>query len=186
MLLSSILTKSSFYIIVYKYGAVATGIYASDSAFGNYANGVFDTCSSSPMNHAVTVVGYGTESGKPYWVVKNSWGATWGDGGYIKIARGNSQCGIGSQCALVECSKTGTASPAPQAPPPAPIPANQICDISKLYGTSSITGTYTLTSTSMYFKFIKPTDSRNNLSDLTTTDCLFIYSLCMSNYYKSI
>ena len=186
MLLSSILTKSSFYIIVYKYGAVATGIYASDSAFGNYANGVFDTCSSSPMNHAVTVVGYGTESGKPYWVVKNSWGATWGDGGYIKIARGNSQCGIGSQCALVECSKTGTASPAPQAPPPAPIPANQICDISKLYGTSSITGTYTLTSTSMYFKFIKSTDSRNNLSDLTTTDCLFIYSLCISNYYKSI
>merc|ERR1712203_652481 len=130
-----------------KYGAVATGIYASDNSFGNYAKGVFDTCSSTKMNHAVTVVGYGTENGKPYWVVKNSWGANWGDGGYIKIARGNSECGIGSQCALVECSKTGTASPAPQAPPPAPIPASQICDISNLYGTSSITGQYTLTTT---------------------------------------
>merc|ERR1711997_372737 len=149
--------------LVYKYGAVATGIYASDNSFGNYAKGVFDTCSSTKMNHAVTVVGYGTENGKPYWVVKNSWGANWGDGGYIKIARGNSECGIGSQCALVECSKTGTASPAPQAPPPAPIPASQICDISNLYGTSSITGQYTLTTTingKQYVANVKCTNSK--------------------------
>merc|ERR1712088_329736 len=149
--------------LVYKYGAVATGIYASDNSFGNYAKGVFDTCSSTKMNHPVTVVGYGTESGKPYWVVKNSWGANWGDGGYIKIARGNSECGIGSQCALVECSKTGTASPAPQAPPPAPIPASQICDISNLYGTSSITGNYTLTTTingKQYVANVKCTNSK--------------------------
>merc|ERR1712088_1266083 len=44
--------------LVYKYGAVATGIYASDNGFGNYKAGVFDTCSSTKMNHAVTVVGY--------------------------------------------------------------------------------------------------------------------------------
>jgi C1A family cysteine protease len=149
--------------LVYKYGAVATGIYASDSAFGNYAKGVFDTCSSTKMNHAVTVVGYGTENGKPYWVVKNSWGANWGDGGFIKIARGNSECGIGSQCALVECTKTGTASPAPQAPPPAPIPASQICDISNLYGTTGITGQYTLTTTingKQYVANVKCTNSK--------------------------
>merc|ERR1712088_874105 len=112
---------------------------------------------------AVATVGYGTENGKPYWVVKNSWGANWGDGGYIKIARGNSECGIGSQCALVECSKTGTASPAPQAPPPAPIPASQICDISNLYGTSSITGQYTLTTTingKQYVANVKCTNSK--------------------------
>jgi cathepsin L len=149
--------------LVYKYGAVATGIYAGDNSFGNYAKGVYDTCSSTQMNHAVTVVGYGTESGKPYWVVKNSWGDNWGDGGYIKIARGNSECGIGSQCALVECTKTGTASAAPQAPTPAPIPASQICDISNLYGTDQITGHYTLTSTidkKEYIANVKCTNSK--------------------------
>ena len=165
MVLSNILTKSALYILVYKYGAVATGIYAGDNGFGNYNKGVFDQCSSTQINHAVTVVGYGTESGNPYWLVKNSWGDNWGDGGYIKIARGKTECGIGGNCAAVECSKTGTAAPAPQAPAPAPIPANQICDISNLYGNSNITGTYTLTTTSMYFRFIKSTNSR----DLTTS-----------------
>merc|ERR1719500_1412601 len=149
--------------LVYKYGAVATGIYASDNSFGNYNNGVYNGCSTTQINHAVTVVGYGTESGKPYWLVKNSWGDNWGDGGYIKIARGNSECGIGGNCALVECSKTGTASPAPQAPAPAPIPANQICDISNLYGNSNITGQYTLTTTingKKYVASVKCTKSK--------------------------
>ena len=48
-------------------------------------------------NHAVVVVGYGTDKklGK-YWIVKNSWGTNWGDKGYIKIKRGNTTCGIGT------------------------------------------------------------------------------------------
>ena len=149
MVLSSILTKSALYILVYKYGAVATGIYASDNGFGNYKAGVFDKCSSTAINHAVTVVGYGTENGQPYWLIKNSWGENWGDGGYVKIARGKSECGIGSNCATVVCSASGIPSPAPQPPPPAPIPPNQICDISKLYW-PGITGNYTLTTTSKY------------------------------------
>merc|ERR1712203_742020 len=149
--------------LVYKYGAVATGVYASDNGFGNYNKGVFDGCSTTQINHAVTVVGYGTESGKDYWLVKNSWVDNWGAGGYIKIARGKSECGIGGNCALVECSKTGTASPAPQAPPPAPVPASQTCDISNLFGSSTITGTYTLTVTSGGTKYVSSVKCTNSI-----------------------
>merc|ERR1712178_175301 len=47
-------------------------------------------------NHAMAIVGYGLdpESKKSYWIVKNSWGATFGDGGYIKIEMGSNVCGI--------------------------------------------------------------------------------------------
>merc|ERR1711962_219103 len=74
--------------LVYKYGAVATGIYASDRGLSNVNKGVFDQCSTTKINHAVTVVGYGTQNGRPYWLIKNSWGDNWGDGGYVRIARG--------------------------------------------------------------------------------------------------
>ena len=96
MVLSSILTKSALYILVYKYGAVATGIYASDNGFGNYNKGVFDGCSTTQINHAVTVVGYETSAtGDEYWIVKNSWGDQWGDNGFFKIIKGKGHCSIG-------------------------------------------------------------------------------------------
>ena len=63
--------------------------------FQDYGGGVFAGCTSSDTNHAVTVVGYGTEGGQDYWLVKNSWGA------------GDSQQGAGGGSAEVSCAQDG-------------------------------------------------------------------------------
>ena len=68
--------------------------------FMDYSSGVYNstTCAngSSDVNHAVLAVGYGTDSdsGLDYWIVKNSWSATWGNEGFFKIQRGVNMCGI--------------------------------------------------------------------------------------------
>ncbi|KAI0242157.1 Cathepsin L1 [Lamellibrachia satsuma] len=78
-------------------GPISVGIYASAS-FQGYKDGIFydSGCSKTHPNHGVLVVGYGsTKRGKPYWLVKNSWGHSWGIDGYIKMARNkHDMCGI--------------------------------------------------------------------------------------------
>ena len=53
-------------------------------------------CSSSPkkMDHGVAIVGFGTEGGDDYWIVRNSWGAGWGEKGYARVIRGENACGL--------------------------------------------------------------------------------------------
>lgn len=66
------------------------------SGFHHYRSGVFDyPYCSQQTNNAVLVVEFGNQGGRDYWLVKNSWGPQWGEGGYIKMARNrNNQCGI--------------------------------------------------------------------------------------------
>lgn len=61
--------------------------------------GVFTGECGTDLDHGVVVVGYGTENKEDYWLVRNSWGATWGEDGYIKIQRNvrgtdTGKCGI--------------------------------------------------------------------------------------------
>merc|ERR1711862_356358 len=52
------------------------------------------TCPGMFLNHQVAIVGYGTENGKDYWKVRNSWGESWGERGYGRIMRGRNVCGL--------------------------------------------------------------------------------------------
>ena len=75
-------------------------IEADKMVFQYYSSGVLnDTRCGTNLDHAVLAVGYGTENGQDYWLVKNSWNTTWGDKGYIKIARvdGKGICGVQMQ-----------------------------------------------------------------------------------------
>lgn len=83
-------------------GPVSVAIDASLS-FQFYQSGIYyePLCSSSWLNHGVLVVGYGFQKSKSsvqnYWIVKNSWGTSWGDNGYIYMSKDrDNNCGIAS------------------------------------------------------------------------------------------
>jgi len=89
---------------VYKYGPLAIALNATP--LQTYSGGILDPWFCNPMgiDHAVTLIGWGTEDSgskswpwdktKDYWIVRNSWGADWGEQGYFKIARGKGKCGM--------------------------------------------------------------------------------------------
>ena len=73
----------------------SVAIEADKIAFQGYTSGILNSsaCGTS-LDHGVLAVGYGTEDGQAYYLVKNSWGASWGDNGYVKIANNGDGAGI--------------------------------------------------------------------------------------------
>lgn len=82
---------------LYEVGPVSVS-FTVVPGFKDYKSGIYvnSTCPNGPLdvNHDVVAVGYGTENGMDYWVIKNSWGQTWGDHGFFKMQRGVNMCGV--------------------------------------------------------------------------------------------
>ncbi|CAN0310310.1 unnamed protein product, partial [Ectocarpus sp. 8 AP-2014] len=83
-------------------GPIAIAIEADQMAFQFYSDGVYTAPCGDKLDHGVLAVGYGTwEDGTDYWKVKNSWGDSWGQGGYILLERADSEQDEGGQCGLL-------------------------------------------------------------------------------------
>jgi hypothetical protein len=82
---------------------VSVGFDGSLSSFQFYTSGVYydPQCSSSQIDYAALLVGWGTLSGDDYWIVKNQWGTEWGNDGYIWMARNkDNACGIATMASF--------------------------------------------------------------------------------------
>ena len=67
----------------------------STAEFHKYTGGIFvDTTGAKSLNHAISIIGWGVENGKKYWVGRNSWGSWWGEKGFFRIIRGVDNLGI--------------------------------------------------------------------------------------------
>jgi cathepsin L len=77
-------------------GPVSVAIEADTRYFQSYTGGILDatTCGTT-LDHGVLITGYGTDNGKKYWNVKNSWSSTWGEQGYVRILRSDSTNDVG-------------------------------------------------------------------------------------------
>lgn len=99
---------------------VSQGIYAG-------------SCSDDPssIDHAVLIVGYGSNGDENYWIVKNSWGKDWGMDGYFYLLRNSSlkygQCGVNAMASYPTKSSGPTPHPPPAIPPPPPSPSPSHC-----------------------------------------------------------
>ncbi|NP_001104878.2 maize insect resistance 2 precursor [Zea mays] len=108
---------------------VSASIEASRRAFQLYSSGIFDGRCGTYLDHGVTVVGYGSEGGKDYWIVKNSWGTQWGEAGYVRMARNvrvrAGKCGIAME--PLYPVKEGP-NPPPGPTPPSPVKPPNVCN----------------------------------------------------------
>ncbi|KAK7291085.1 hypothetical protein RIF29_05966 [Crotalaria pallida] len=109
---------------------VSVAVEGGGREFQLYQSGIFTGRCGTALDHGVGVVGYGTENGKDYWIVRNSWGANWGEEGYIRfernIASKSGKCGIAIEPSYP--TKKGQNPPKPGPSPPSPVKPPNVCD----------------------------------------------------------
>ncbi|CAA6661399.1 unnamed protein product [Spirodela intermedia] len=111
---------------------VSVAIEAGGRSFQLYQSGIFDGKCGTDLDHGVVAVGYGTEKAKDFWIVRNSWGKSWGEAGYVRLERNlpsstTGKCGIAMEASYPV--KLGANPPKPPPSPPSPEPAPpSLCD----------------------------------------------------------
>jgi len=104
---------------IYQYGPISVGIGAND-AMSSYRSGIFNKCDGTAPNHAVNLVGW-DEDGQ-YWIMRNSWSESWGEGGFGRIAYNCNQIGIAANYIVFNSpGPNPTPNPTPN-PDPNPTP----------------------------------------------------------------
>jgi len=73
---------------------VSVAVEADGADWQFYSGGIISDACGTNLDHGVIAVGYGTDGSTPYWIVRNSWGASWGEAGYVRLQRGTNECGI--------------------------------------------------------------------------------------------
>ena len=110
---------------------ISVAIEGGGREFQLYDSGVFTGRCGTALDHGVTAVGYGTDNGVDYWIVRNSWGASWGEAGYIRMERNlvgkaTGKCGIAMEASYP--IKKGQNPPNPGPSPPSPVVPPTVCD----------------------------------------------------------
>ncbi|CAB3234588.1 unnamed protein product [Arctia plantaginis] len=92
------LSVGALKVALVNHGPLSVSVDVTPS-FSLYSSGIFYdiTCKEQELNHEVTLVGYGERDGDTFWILKNSWGPTWGIGGYMYISARDNNCGVATE-----------------------------------------------------------------------------------------
>jgi len=85
---------------VFENGPLSVAINAKP--FHYYTGGIITEPCAAALNHGVVIVGYGSEEGVDFWIIRNSWGGNWGEKGYARMIRGKGECGINTTVSTAE------------------------------------------------------------------------------------